>query len=503
MSDDLNIYNSEKKKWILEYKNLSQNYRNEELNLLKLFLVKNYHLNKVYKKYVYKDKSNNLYANNIQTKLEFLSNKKKEKNKNEEYKNTINKIKEEFNKEYNNLIKEEKKIEDELKKFDNDAMIIYENEFNEWMKNNKSLILNNSDLDKENSFISINDKYEKKQNFNSTNFYSKNFETEIECNKNSDISSVNQDDKSYNLNCMIESINDKSKCVKLTKLNTQIPNEFIENSKKEENPIKYYLEKIKKEINNIYLSKYCSKTMTRFNQVYCTPTNEKEKEDEKSIINNIKLYLEKKSENSFYFLNEVIKKINSIIKDELGGIYLGWTESEHNEFIKLKKSFKGNISSFLFLSNLNNLFPYMNISKLKKHIKLYELYLKLDKIKKLIMDKYKTLKTLNKNDNDKSMKHLNMSLSITKSFTSHKINNFTVKRKNLISLDNKRRTKTLNKDKINKMKIKKDYLKINLFRTKENFFNKDRKKLSHFDNHSLNIIKKRNSNNIFFVPKNK
>ena len=154
MSVDLN--NSEKKKWILEYKNLSQNYKNEELNLLKLFLVKNYHLNKVYKKYVYKDKSNKLYTNNIQKKLEFLSNKKTEKNKNDEYKNIINKIKEDYNKEYNNLVKEENKIEEELKKFDNDAMIIYENEFNEWMKSNKSLILNNSDLDKENSFISIN-----------------------------------------------------------------------------------------------------------------------------------------------------------------------------------------------------------------------------------------------------------------------------------------------------------------------------------------------------------
>ena len=502
MSDDIN--NSEKKRWILEYKYLTQNYKNEELNLLKLFLVKNYHLNKVYKKYVYKDKSNKLCINDIQKKLEFLSSKKEEKNKNEEYKDIINKIKEEYDKEYNNLIKDENKIEEELKKFDYNAMMIYENEVNEWMKSNKSLMLNNSDLEKENSFISINDKYEKKHNFNSTNFYSNNFETEIECNKYSEFSSVNQDDKSYNLNYMIESINDKSKCVKLTKLNTQIPNEIFENSNISENPIKYYLEKIKKEISNIYLSNIINKKNNRFIRVYCTPTNEKEKEDEKSIINNIKIYLEKKSENSLNFLNEAIKKINNIIKDELGGIYLGWTESEHNEFIKLKKAFKGNINSFLFLSNLNNLFPYMNITKLKKHIKLYEIYLKLEKIKKLIMDKYKTLKTLNKNNKDKSLKQSNMSLSVTKSFTSQKINNFTMKRKNLMSLENKRSSKTINKDKINKIKVKKDYLKINLFRTKENFFNKDRKKQYYSDNHSLNIIRKRNSNNnFFFVPKNK
>ena len=59
-----------------------------------------------------------------------------------------------------------------------------------------------------------------------------------------------------------------------------------------------------------------------------------------------------------------------------------------------------------------------------------------------------------------------------------------------------------NKDKMNKMKKRKDYLKMNLFRTKEYFFNKGKNKKEHFDNHSLNIIRKRNSNNFFFVPKN-
>lgn len=495
MSVDIN--NSEKKKWIIEYKNLSQNYRNEELDLLKLFLVKNYHLNKVYKKYAYK--SNKQHSNEFQKKFEFLLNKRKEKNI--ALKNIIDKIKEELNKEYDILIKEENKIENELKKFDNDAMILYENDFNGWMKRNKSILLNNSDFEKENSFISINDKYEKKLNY-STNFYSKNYETDLECNKYSELSSVNQDDKSYNLNYMIENINDKSKCIKLTKLNTQMPKEFNEYKKYSENPINFYLDKIMKDINYVYLSKLCSKTMNRFNQVNRTPINEIE--DEKTIINNIKIYLNKISENSFGYLNELIKKINDIIKDELGGINLGWTENEHKEFIKLTKSFKGNINSFLFLSNSNNLFPYMNISKLKKHIKLYEIYLKLEKIKNLIIDKYNTLKNLIK-VNNKSFKQFNTSISVTKSFSSYKINKFAVKRNNLKSLENKKRTKTLNKEKINKMKIKKDYLKINIFKTKEkkeNNFNKEKKKREILDNHSLNIIRKRNSNNLFFKKNN-
>ena len=59
MSFNFNSYNNTfniniKNKWINEYKNLNEKLKDEELDLLKLFLVKNYHLNKVYRKYVYK-----------------------------------------------------------------------------------------------------------------------------------------------------------------------------------------------------------------------------------------------------------------------------------------------------------------------------------------------------------------------------------------------------------------------------------------------------------------
>ena len=62
----LNSYNNIKNKWIYEYLQLKQNLKDEELNLLKFFLVKNYHLNKVYKKYVYKEIAlNDSYYQNL------------------------------------------------------------------------------------------------------------------------------------------------------------------------------------------------------------------------------------------------------------------------------------------------------------------------------------------------------------------------------------------------------------------------------------------------------
>ena len=296
-------------------------------------------------------------------------------------------------------------------------------------------------------------------------------------------------------------MNDKSKSLKLIDLKVLTPNKIESSFQFFENPIKNYLQKILKEINHIYTSKYNPKTVKNLNSLNNSIL--KSKEDEKNIINNIMIYLNKLSEdkNSLNYLNNEIKNINNIIKEELGGIYLGWNESEHKEFIKFKNMFKGKINSFLFLSNLNNIFPYMTVSKLKKHIKLYEVYLKIEKIKCLLTEKYNSLKKSFINDN-KSSKQLNTSISVTKSFSSYKVNKFNNTRKKEKSIDNKRNTTTINVGRINKIKINKDYFKITLkYKTKENFYNKERIKRNNFN--SLNVIRKRRNSNNFFFTKNK
>ena len=351
------------------------------------------------------------------------------------------------------------------------------NEFDEWLKSNKNITLSNLvnlDLDKENISISIISQNERKQNF-----YSTNYNTDNDCIKNSEISSVSQDNNSNNLKNIFECLNGK---------NEYTPKIIERSLNFYEDPIENYFKKLKKEINNIYMHKYSSKTISNFNPANDSIINMKD--DEKFIINNIKLYLNKKPEdkNTFNYFNEKIKKANYIIKEELGGIYLGWTESEHKEFIKLKNMFKDKINSFLFLSNLNNLFPYMTVSKLKKHIKLYDIYLKFENIRNLLIEKYNCIKNLIKNDKNKSSKEINTSISVTKSFSSSKINNFIIKRKNMNFLENKRNT-TINNRKLNKIKISKDYLKISFkSRTKDNFYNiKKKEKRNNYNFCDFNI----------------
>jgi hypothetical protein len=77
----ISIYKSEKKKSLSEYKTLIQNFKNEELSLLKLFLEKNYHLNKVYKKYAYKEKIGKYNFIEDQKKIQYLLKEKKIKKK--------------------------------------------------------------------------------------------------------------------------------------------------------------------------------------------------------------------------------------------------------------------------------------------------------------------------------------------------------------------------------------------------------------------------------------
>ena len=200
MSFNFNSYNNTfniniKNKWINEYKNLNEKLKDEELDLLKLFLVKNYHLNKVYKKYVYKDfTSNNSYYENNRKKIKsFLSDLVKSKNekKKKNFQDLISSIKIESNKKYELLLKEEKQLKNDLKKFDQKIIVEYDKEIENWINeynnnknknntninninninitNNSSILLdneNNMDYDKEereicNIFNLIDNKKEK------------------------------------------------------------------------------------------------------------------------------------------------------------------------------------------------------------------------------------------------------------------------------------------------------------------------------------------------------
>ena len=471
----LDIFNSDKyikQKWISEYKNLSQNFKNEELGLLKLFLIKNYHMNKVYKKYTYKEliKTVTYFKQIHQNLKDNLTSKDINK---ENIRNLINKIKNDNNKEYEALNEEENKLENYLKNFDKNIMMLYFNDIDEWQKDNKNIILNNSELEKENVSTSINEKNEQKT-----------IMTNIDNLENLSLSMLNLNDSNAN---SIKVIKEKNKFIKLT--NTYFP---IKNKKyfdkMDNNPIKEYINSIKNEINNITEYKYSSKSMNSF--IFGNKNNNTKDEN----INNIKLYINKIQDNKKLIseLKNEIQNINYIIKKELDGEYLGWNESEHKEFIKLKNEFKDKINSFLFLSNLNNVFPYMSISKIKKHIKYYEIYSQLIYLKKLLNEKYNSI--------NKQSKHIDTTLSLNKSFNSNKINQLWNQR-NQYKLVDKNNINLKNTLYIRKPK--EDYLKTSFkYRTKINFFSRDKQRKNTLDNHTIKITKRRTFNN-FYIGKKK
>ena len=302
----LDIFNSDKyikQKWISEYKNLSQNFKNEELGLLKLFLIKNYHMNKVYKKYTYKEliKTVTYFKQIHQNLKDNLTSKDINK---ENIRNLINKIKNDNNKEYEALNEEENKLENYLKNFDKNIMMLYFNDIDEWQKDNKNIILNNSELEKENISTSINEKNEQKT-----------IMTNIDNLENLSLSMLNLNDSNAN---SIKVIKEKNKFIKLT--NTYFP---IKNKKyfdkMDNNPIKEYINSIKNEINNITEYKYSSKSMNSF--IFGNKNNNTKDEN----INNIKLYINKIQDNKKLIseLKNEIQNINKKKKKELDGEYLG------------------------------------------------------------------------------------------------------------------------------------------------------------------------------------
>jgi len=455
----MSIYSSNsinlKNRWISQYKRLIQNIKNEELNLLKFFLVKNYRLNKVYKKYVYKEvMANNYYYENNYKKIKThlnellasnLSSPKLNKTQNinfnlqtkrKSFENIISSIKNEESKKYEKLQKEEKEILGELKQFDSEIMKEYDKEIEIWLNEydniNDNNIMDNYNEQDSSSFFNINNI--KKNNYRTLDSLEKmKIQNNMDSSKISD--SGYQRGSKKSIKSLIGHLNIKKNNDNVIRLTTsQIPKKFSEIFDNIQDPIQKYIDIILKEMDN---HTYSSSNINSKSNKEVNSTNYKNNliKEEKNIFNNINAFLNKmidEYKNLTYF-NIKIKYINKIIKEKMGGIYLGWEESEHKEFITLKNFYKDQSNTYIFLTSLNNLFPYMNISELKKHILLYEIYSKLEKIKNLLTYKYIQMKS--KFESDKSRITKQSSVSANKSNISFKTKYNTSCRKNKMSVD--------------------------------------------------------------------
>ena len=529
MKMSINSYNSNlnnKIKWKNEYKNLTQSLKDEELNLLKFFLINNYHLNKVYKKYVYKEMIpyNTYYENNYKKIKSYLNNflssysfSKRLNNiqnfnnnnniqkKKNLFKDLISSIKKESNKKYELLLKEEKEIINDLRNFDSNIISQYDQELDEWINeyNNFENNMVNTEINIENNkegmsvIYNIIDRKKEKKNKILDNI--KHFMSHNNSIRNSEISTKINDNFSgstKSIQSLIGNLNIKKNCENIIRLTTnQLPKDYLKNLENSEDCIDKYIDIILKEIDYPNNSNSNSNINTiKSKEENC---NLNTKYDEKIFLNNINIFLNKMIDDykNINYLKNKLKYINNIIKEKMGGIYLGWEESEHKEFINLKNTYKDKSNSFIFLTSLNNLFPYMNVSELKRHIKLYDIYLKIEKIKILLDDKYTQMK--NKFDIDKSRLSKQSSTSVTKSYSSTKPKYIFSHLKNKIYIDfegNSSKASYFNNNDNFFYSNKKDYYKSNGYlRTN---FNKNSK----FNNNGLYKTKKNKEN--FFGNKN-
>lgn len=84
--------------------------------------------------------------------------------------------------------------------------------------------------------------------------------------------------------------------------------------------------------------------------------------------------------------------VDYVIDKKLGGAYLTWQPREHGDFLKVCASHNGKISTYEFISDLEGVLPFLPRSELRSHIKLYNQYLQLVELKRLLINKYKSVK---------------------------------------------------------------------------------------------------------------
>ena len=358
-----------KTKWIDDLRKMTSQYKSDEFNLTQSCLQTDFHLNKIYKSLLV-DEINIEYKNfnSLQKQLKFYINeaysyivgKKISKTENFEFQNKINKIenlilkiRNEYKIKFDSLLTEETSLEKELDNYD----LIFMNEFAKEQENKLREYYNNR-LNKDEDLEILN-------NMNNQNDNMKNY------------SILNVLNKKNNQKIGLKNNNDNN----------------INEEDQEERQV----------YNNLDLiDKYIDRIMTNINYpVYGM-------DEEEITFNDIEKLIKKMNQNHLKIIRIKTDIINAIIEKKLGGNNLGWEAKEHEEFLKLKNNYNNKINTYEFLTSLSTTIPYIPVSELKNHINLYEKYVKINDIKKLLLNKYKEIKKKKEEEEkEKRIKKLN------------------------------------------------------------------------------------------------
>jgi len=101
----------------------------------------------------------------------------------------------------------------------------------------------------------------------------------------------------------------------------------------------------------------------------------------------------------------VKKQLERIDKeiDMLGGVYIGWSRSDHDDYLKLRTKHKGKVKTLAFINEVTKLIPDISAEDIEVHTQNYEMYLNLCAKKKELLQKYKELRKLEINQEDEGV----------------------------------------------------------------------------------------------------
>ena len=360
-----------KTKWVDDLRKIVSQYKSEEFNLTQSCLQTDFHLNKIYKSLLI-DEINSEYKNfnSLQKQLKFYINeaysyivgKKISKADNFEFQNKISKIenlilkiRNEYKIKFDTLLAEETSLEKELDNYD----LIFMEEFAKEQEN-KLREYYNSRLNKDEDMEMLN-------NMN------------------------NQNDNNMKNYSILNVLNKKNQNTNQNKSSGINKNKDKLNSEEENNND---IQEEKQVYNNLDLiDKYIDKIMTNVNYPIYGINDEEE-----ITFNDIEKLVKKMNQNHLKIIRIKTDIINAIIEKKLGGNNQGWEPKEHEEFIKLKNAYNNRINTYEFLTALSQTIPYIPVSELKNHIYLYEKFVKINDIKKLLLNKYKEIKKKKEED---------------------------------------------------------------------------------------------------------